>query len=41
VAPDTVRASEDLYVTVWTTGGGCTRGGDGRALGIRRPNHTV
>ena len=28
VAPDTVRASEDLYVTVWTTGGGCTRGGD-------------
>jgi hypothetical protein len=28
VAPDTVRASEDLYMIVWTIGGGCTREGD-------------
>ena len=28
VAPDTVGASEDLYMIVWTTGGGCVREGD-------------
>ena len=28
VLPDTAVASEPLFVTVWTTGGGCTREGD-------------